>query len=241
MPRLKTLSLLAGFIAVLAVSATPASAWWKSTLGQTQGPVHFVAPGKFVDKGATFECPLNELKAQWYLQTKGQIKEHQKNGKQEPTTEGPHLNIQIKWGNKAFDCKTKAAGVENVAMNITACELQLVQQKGSLTATAGVVTPCLITVGEGASPLCALQIPAGMETQSGSNEGINVGLTTTVLENRLENQFDKGTINAGGKGSAPGEGIHVVQQGTHSLCPVATNEEAELLGLELEAEKVNAV
>jgi hypothetical protein len=239
--RLKTLSILVGIIAALAISATPASAWWKSTLGQTQGPIHFTEPGKFVDKGATVECPLNELKGQWYLQTKGQIKEHQKNGKQEPTTEGPHLNIQIKWGNKAFNCKTKAAGIEGVSTNVSACELQLVQQKGVFTATGGVVTPCLITVGEGASPLCALQVPAGMEAQPGSNEGINVGLTKTILENKLENQFDKVATKEGGKGSAPGEGVYVVQQGTHALCPVTTNEEGELTGVELEAEKVNAV
>jgi hypothetical protein len=240
----KTLSVVVGLVAMLAISATPASAWWRSTAkpAQTQGTIAVTAHGALTDGSAVIECPTNEIKAQWYLQTKGQIKEHQKNGKQEPTTEGPHLNIQIKWGNKTFNCKTKATGIENIATNVSACELQLVQQKGVLAATGGVVTTCVVTIGEGAKPLCVLAAVAGMEKQAGSNEGINVGLTTTVLENKLEtNQFDKVEVEAGGKGQLGGGGIYLSQQGTNALCPVSTNESGHLKGLEFEAEKIIAI
>ncbi len=237
MSRLKTLSVLAGIVAALAISAAPASAWWKST--QSQGTVKVITSGQFEDAGVPIVCPENEIKSTWHIQTAGQIKIHQKGGKQELTTEGPHLNIQVKWGNKEFDCKAKVSGTETVT-NVKACELQLVQAKEALVANGGVVTPCIIKIGNGTKAVCEFEVPSGMEKAPESNEGINVGLTETKLLNVGSNQLDEVEVAKGGKGQL-GTGIRVNQIPGHALCPVKTNEEASLKGLKFEAENVKEI
>jgi len=82
MLRLKLLSVLAGTIAALALSATTASATWTSNSGQTTGNITFQHSGEF-------KCNVAEMKAQWQIQGAGQLKEQQK-----ATTSGPHLQIQ---------------------------------------------------------------------------------------------------------------------------------------------------
>src|ERR1700686_4639563 len=96
MSRLKILSVLTGTLAMLALSAAPASAIWESNNGQATGTVHVLKSGEFTyATGATVKCPNTaEIKAQWQIQGAGQIKEQQK-----ITTKGPHLQIQVKeWG-----------------------------------------------------------------------------------------------------------------------------------------------
>jgi len=228
--RLKTLSILAGMIAVLAASATPASAWWESNTGQTQGTVRPIRAGEFIiGKGegeAKVTCLPEEVKAIWYLQTAGQIKEHQKNGKQELTTKGPHLHIQVKeWGK---GCVTKI-GKEVLASTVSPCEFQIVQAKESFIATGGVVTGCLLKIGS----LCEVQVPPGMEKAPESNEGINVGLKEITLENIGKNQLD--LVNV--KGS-----IYANSIGKNALCPLPKPiTTGSLVGLEFEAEGVKAV
>lgn len=229
--RFKTLSVLAGLVAVLAISATPASAWWKST--QTQGTVKVIEPGAFTDGTAIITCPKEEVKVQWSIQAAAQIK-----AAQTRVTEGPHLSMQVKWGNKEYDCLTKIAGSETET-NVTACELQLAQAKTSLIATGGVVTPCTIKIGKG-SALCELLVPTGMEKSANSNEGINVGLTETTLSNVGANQLDKVNTEKGGAGQL-GTGVRVNQIPGHTNCAVATNEKGALTGLEIEAENVKAI
>ena len=233
MYRLKILSILAGMIVVLAVSAAPASAWWESNTGQTQGTVMPIrAPEVILGKGegaTTFRCITEEIKAIWYLQTKGQIKEHQKNGKQEPTTKGPHLHIQIKsWGK---GCTAKI-DKETFVVEISSCELQWVQAKGSFTATAGFVTGCLLKFGTTKPPLCEIQIPPGMEKAPESNEGINVGLREVSLENIGKNQLDIVNVK---------ESILANSIGTNALCPLAKSFDMSIVGFELEAEGIKAV
>lgn len=233
MIRLKTLSLLAGMVAVLAVSATPASAWWQSASQSGTGKV--LASGSFKygnPSQGTVTCPKEEVKGIWSIQTKGQIKEQRVNGKQELTTFGPHLNIQVKsWG--AGCTATVGSTIFKAGeVEVKPCELQLVQQKESFTATGGVVTPCLVKIGIGVANLCEVQVPAGMEKQAGSNEGQNVGLLETKLSEVGANQLDK--VNT--------KGILAYSVGKNSLCTLThSTNTAELVGLEFEAEGVKAV
>jgi hypothetical protein len=240
MSRLKTLSVLAGIIASLAISVTPAYAVFKSKNGSTQGTGHAILSGsfKYASQG-TVECEPKTIEAKWQIQTAGQIKEHQINGKQEPTTEGPHLNIQIKnWGT----CKAIISG-STLPANVKPCELQLVQTaKGVLTATGGVVTPCIVKAGEPTKPTCEIQIPAGIETAAESGVGINVGLKENTLKNTAAGLLGKTNITGGGQGQLAGEGIYAESLAGHSLCPLKpVTEEATLSGLEVEAEGVEEV
>jgi hypothetical protein len=219
--RLKTLIGIAGVFAVLAISAAPASAWWEATGKQWKGPVRIISAGSFNDAGTPVECVANEIKATWSIQTKGQIKIHEKEGKQLQTKTGPHLHINIlSWG------KCKAAGT--VEAKVSPCELQLVQEKGILKATGGVVTPCIIKVE---ALGCTILVPAGMEKSPQSNEGLNVGLKEVELENNVNNQKDKVNIS--------GQILAILAAGGGG-CP-ATNSTASLTGLEFEVEGAKAI
>jgi hypothetical protein len=229
MSRLKLLSVLAGFVAVLAVSATPASAWWESNGTGTTGKAVVTESGTFIDKAgsvtAEVKCPPNEIVGTWSIQTKGEIKIHNKEGKQEETKFGPHLHLNItSWGP---NCVATIGGTKFKAgeVKVTPCELQLVQQKGSFTATAGVVTACRIEVS-----ICTIIIPAGMEKQQGSNEGINVGLKEVTLSNSGSNQIDKVNVT----------GIRAEKQ-ANALCPLPTLGEASLTGFVFTVEGAKAV
>jgi hypothetical protein len=242
MSRLKTLSIFAGMVAMLAVSAVPASAWWQSK--QSQGIIRVIRAGEFVvgegEHRLATKCPVEEVKAQFHIQTKGQLKNHgQESGKQEPTTFGPHLAIQVKsWGK---GCTTTVGkNPEGLKTEVEPCSLQLVQQKESLEATGGVISTCIVRI----PGLCELQIPAGMEKQPGSNQGINVGLKEITLENVKGGQIDKVNAHTGGldqKGEFT-DGIYANVRKLSANCVLPnliTN--AELLGLEFEAEGASAV
>jgi len=229
MYRLKVLSVLAGTVAMLALSATSASATWTSNNGQTTGNITVNTAGELTYPNSTVKCVASEIKAQWQIQGAGQIKEQQK-----ITTSGPHLQIQVKeWGKNCL-----AGGL--LPATVSECDFQLVQQAGSFTATAGVSKrTCVITVP---SISCTIQIPAGMEAPQGSGKGINVGLKSVALTNSGTNQIDKVTVNAGGQGQLAGEGIFASSSsGCANGGLVASTEEATLTGLEFTAEGVKAV
>jgi hypothetical protein len=231
MYRLKVLSVLAGTVAMLALSATSASATWTSNTGQTTGNITVNKSGEFKYPGALVKCPTTaEIKAQWQIQGAGQIKEQQK-----ITTSGPHLQIQVKsWGKSCL--ANEAAPAE-----ISECDFQLVQQAGVFTATAGVSKrSCVIAVP---ATSCSIQIPQGMEAPQGSGKGINVGLKTVALTNSGTNQIDKATISGGGQGQLPGEGIfgQSFGAGCATVGIAASSEEATLTGFEFTAEGVKAV
>jgi hypothetical protein len=239
MRQLKALGVLTGLVAVLAISATPASAWFKATT--STGTATVLASGEFKYAGqGTIKCPAKEIVATWAIQTAGQIKEHQINGKQELTTFGPHLHIVVtKWGpNCIAEIGTTKIGVGGVI--VKPCEFQLVQEKTSLVATGGVVTPCLVKIGTG-SPLCEIQVPAGMETSAESGKGINVGLSKIALENKGTNLLGKINATSGGTGQLAGEAVFAQSVGTNPLCTLKkVTEEATLTGVEAEATGVNA-
>jgi hypothetical protein len=219
---------LTGMIAVLAVSAAPASAWWEATGKQWKGSVNVIKSGEFVTEGAvkaTVVCPENEINAKWSIQTKGQIKIHEKAEKQLQTKTGPHLNFQIKWGKAC----TTALGADKVPVIVKDCELQLVQNPRSFTATVGVVKECVLKFS-----VCEIIVPAGMETEPQSNKGHNVGLEAVSLVNvgvGEPNQLDK--INV--------ENIQLYKPSNTPLCPVATNAIAKLIGAEWEVIGARAI
>lgn len=236
--RLKTLGVLAGFIAVLALSAIPASAEFKST--QSQGNINILNAGEFKDSGIPVTCPKEEIKAQYHIQTKGQIK-----GQQKQTTKGPHLLIQVKsWGTK---CKATVLGL-GIPTTVKPCDFQLVQrtsegqkEAGSpALASGGVATSCLLKIGVNPEePTCELQIPTGMETAQETDQGINVGLETAELKNSGANLIAKINATKGGKGQL-GTGIRVEPVGGKG-CPITSvNEGGTLTGVEGEAIGLNA-
>jgi hypothetical protein len=230
MSRFKALSVLAATIAMLAFSATSASAMWTSNTGQTTGNITVNKSGEFKYPSIIFKCVASEIKAQWQIQGAGQIKAQQK-----ITTSGPHLQVQVKsWGKGClFD---EAAPIE-----ISECDFQLVQQAGVFTATTGVSKRACVLAIPAAS--CTIQIPPGMEAPSGSGKGINVGLKSVALTNSGTNQIDKATISGGGQGQLPGEGIFGQSSGAGCAASgiAASSEEATLTGFEFTAEGVKAV
>jgi hypothetical protein len=229
--RIKALAILIGMAATFALSAAPASAWFSST--QTQGKVKVISSGEFAYAGQGFiKCPASEIEAQWHIQKKGPIKLQQ-----EVTTEGPHLQIQVKnWGSNCLaEIGTTKVGAGE--LKIKECGVQLVQVKGSLSPTGGVVTPCLIKLGS----LCEVQVPSGMETSSESDKGINVGLSKGKLENKASNIFGTINVESGGAGGLAGEGIFAESVGKNALCTLKkSTEEATLTGLEFELEGIKA-
>jgi hypothetical protein len=231
--KIKTLIILVGMAATVALSAAPASAWFSST--QSQGKIKVLNSGEFNYAGqGNVKCPAAEIEAQWHIQKTGPIKLQQ-----EATTEGPHLQIQVKnWGPKCV----AEIGTSKIAageVKVKECDFQLVQAtKGSTTPTGGVVTPCLIVIGA----LCEVQIPAGMETSSESGKGINVGLSKGLIENKGSNILGKVNAESGGTGGLAGEGIFAESVGKNALCTLKkVTEEATLTGLEGELEGVKAV
>jgi hypothetical protein len=226
--RLKSMSILAGMIAVLCVSAAPAAAWWEANSSATkeatgEGKAVVIKSGEFVDQKIPVICPAEGVTVTWSIQTKGQIKQHQVEEKQLKTKFGPHLNLAFKWGT---GCTSEILG-EKVKATVSDCELQLVQQKGSLVATGGVVTLCVVKAGP-----CVIQVPAGMEKQAGSNEGVNVGLKETKLVNKENIQLDE--VSVGGIQALRGSG-------SLSTCPLSNNETAELKGAVIEVIGAKAV
>jgi len=231
MSRLKTLSVLAGTFAMLAVSAAPASAIWESNNGQTTGTIKVIATGEYTYStgGASLRCPnVAEVKAQWQIQGAGQIKEQQK-----ITTKGPHLQLQVKeWGK----CEA-TIGTSKLPATVSECDFQLVQQAGIFTATGGVSkSPCVVK----AEP-CQIQVPIGMEKTQNSGTGINVGLKTISLSGVGKNQLDKANITEGGEAQG-GKGVFSQSTSGNPLCPLAgSSATGTLTGLEFEAEEVKAV
>jgi hypothetical protein len=225
------LSALVGLAAIVAFSATPAAAF-KS--GQKQGNINVIESGEFtLGTAVKVVCPPAEIKAQWHIQGKGQIKTQQTE-----TTQGPDMLVQVKeWGPS---CTTKVSGSAGVPTMIKACNLRLVQRQTTL-ASGGVGSPCLIKVGTGSEPTCEIQIPAGMETGVTTDQGINVGLLKTELGAGANM---KATVNVteGGIGQLEGEAIFGLKVGKNPICPVpAASEKYELRGLVFKAEGAESV
>ena len=198
---------------------------------QDEGNDKILKFGELKVAGAVVTCAASEIKGQWHIATNAQIKQTQKEA-----TKGLDLLLQVKnWGK----CSAKI-GKEAFGAEIKECDIRIVQVESEI-GYGGVVSPCFVKIGtEGKEALCELQIPAGMETEAESDEGINVGLKEATF-NKTAPLILKVNLATGGLGGAEGEGIFVQQIGKHLLCPVLkTTEEAELVGMEVEAEGVES-
>jgi hypothetical protein len=235
MSRLKTLSVLGGILAGIALSAASASAIWVSNNGSTRGIVAVKVPGQFNYAGqGTVKCPAVGIISQWVIEGSGQLKQQRK-----VTTSGPNLLLQVKsWGS---GCEASVGVVNNIKpVSISECNFLITQQAASLEPVFATVSGCLIKVGTGAPPLCEIQIPAGMESPT-SGRGINVGLKKTELKNETGDVFGKLNIATGGEGQRPGEGIFAESVGSNALCTLKpVTEEATLTGYEIEFSGIKA-
>ncbi len=79
-----------------------------------------------------------------------------------------------------------------------------------------------------------------METAAGSDQGINAGLTETKL---TKGANLKATVNItkGGTGGPTGEGIYYNASGINCTLPKPAAENAELVGMEIEGENLEAI
>lgn len=223
MSRFRILVGLVSVLSMLAISASPASANFQAK-AQWKGVVKVVKSGEFVDEKAVVKCPANEIEAQWSIQSKGVLGEHEKNGKQVQVKDGPQLHIKVtNWGKGCI--ATVALG--KLGAKVKPCELQIYQLPGSLKGTGGVATTCEIEISTAG---CTLTVPAGKETKPESDEGTNVGLKEVSLENKGENLFTTTSIT----------GV-TVEPNKEASCGVKTNSTSELKGLVALIEGVNAV
>jgi hypothetical protein len=175
MIKAKLVAVFSAIIAVLAISATPAFAEFQSNSAETHGTGK---SGEIVLEGggATLNCTSAD--GEWKIQTKGPILEHNKLGKQEPTTKGPHLNLTIsKWNG----CKAKSKEIKEVTPTVGACTLQLEQPAGSFTAKGGVVSACKVEI-KVLFFTCVITVPPANE-----QTGLNFGLVKNTLENSGSN------------------------------------------------------
>jgi hypothetical protein len=222
MLRVKMLVGLVGIFATLALSASPAFAEWQAK-GQSKGVVKIKSTGEFVyAENDTVKCPTKgNPEAEWSIQTKGPINEHEVGEKQKQTKTGPHLWIKVtKWGTEC----TATLGAIKAAAEVKPCEFQLVQLRGETKATAGVGSECIIKASA-----CEIKVAQGKES---TNE--NVGLPEVELKNEITssgtNQNDESKVM----------GVTATTNG--GLCPlVKTTKAAELLGLSFQLENVAAI
>lgn len=192
MIKLKLLVGLAFGVAILAMSAAPAGAWFRSLNQQkNQGPITFgvitLSTGS-----ATVSC--QSASGEWHIQTKGPWWEHEvKNqnpelSKQVKTIQGPHLYIKIhQWNN----CKAEVLAMK-IPATISQCIFQHEQElKGATTATTTFVSACAIKIPIG-KMACEIVVTPG------NHAGVNELLKGLKLENSGQNVL--GTIEM--------EGVH---------------------------------
>jgi hypothetical protein len=188
MTKIKLLAGLVVGLALMAMSATPAGAVFRSLNGTSQGPGESSATSLTVG-AAKVSCEKAE--GEWHIQSKGKFEEHEQNGKQIAQAKGPHLYIKVsKWNN----CKASISGI-GVGAKVGACEFQIEQeQEGVLKGTATVIHECQIqTAEEKGVKACTIHVFAGKESQkepinaflpgiSFENSGTSL-LTTSLVEN----------------------------------------------------------
>jgi hypothetical protein len=219
MTRLKVLMGLTLGVALIAVSAAPAGAWFKSrNQAKTQGLVSITGTTTLETGAAVVSCAT--ASGEWKIQTKGEWQEHEvkkpnpEESKQVKTTFGPHLNIKIYQWNT---CKSKVTGVEAKATKVSECSFQLEQpQKGVNTATATVIAPCVITATVGTS-ICEITVTPGnkegvnegLEKVTGVNSGQNLLATAAVelIHGKTSGTGCSGEEFKAGKFKSPTEGL----------------------------------
>jgi hypothetical protein len=175
--KIKLLTALIGVVAMVAMSAAPADALFKSRNGTSQGQAKIISPTTLTVGGAAgAKVTCQSADGEWHLQSKGQFKEHEVGNKQVATTEGPHLYIKIsKWNN----CTAEVSMIKvTTGVEVTPCAFQLEEeQKLAGKGTASVITACVVKV---LKPECIIEVFAGVESQT---EPVNAFLKEVSAEN----------------------------------------------------------
>lgn len=161
MTKLKVVIGLSAIVAAVAILPAPASAWFTSLNGKTQGQAKI--PGLTIKIGGSLgdRVVCETPNASWHLQSKGKIEEPQTKGNREATTKGPNLDLKVsKWSN----CKglvglnTPIEGIE-----AKACEYQLEQPKNGVD--EGTISIPVECVTKFTKPACEIIIPAAKEKE----------------------------------------------------------------------------
>jgi hypothetical protein len=222
--RFKVLILLAGMIAVLGVSATPAFAEFeanKEATGATEGKGKVLKSGEFVDGISTVTCPKEGITIVWSIQSAGNIKEHQKGTKQLKVKTGPHETLMVKWMKETetpkTKCEAKILGGGLGPAKVNPCKLQIVSEgkvgKEAKELKGGVEEECIVKTETGN---CEIKVPAANEAT-----GENWKLGNTTISNVGFNDVFKTNVT----GITANDGA--------PLCPASTHS-AELKEVELE-------
>jgi hypothetical protein len=188
MTKIKLLTVLITALVLLAMPAAPAGAWFKSrNQTKTTGSVKL---GKITIETSTVKVECTSASGEWSIQTKGQFKDHEQNGKQVKTTFGPNLYVKLqKWNN----CEGMLDGFKEPAA-VGNCTFQFQQEqknKGPADALVSVITPCRFGVIE---PLRCFDTLFPGEEQS----NINAFLKQVKAENSAKEAEVIATANVEG-------------------------------------------
>jgi hypothetical protein len=139
MIKIKLLTVLITALVLVVMPTAPAGAWFKSrNQTKTTGPVKL---GKTIIETPTMKVECTSAGGEWSIQTKGQFKDHEQNGKQQKTAFGPNLYVKLrKWNN----CQGTLSGFTEPAI-VENCTFQFQQEqkgKGPAEALVSVITPC---------------------------------------------------------------------------------------------------
>ena len=194
MIKAKLLAVFPAIVAVLAFSAAPAFAEFRSNSNSTAGSAKTV-PLVIEGGGATLEC--TSATGEWKIQSKGQLSEHEVGQKQIKQLKGPQQFIPL----TTTGCKAKTAEMKELKPTVSACTLHLQQQPGSLTANGAIVSECSIET-KVLFFTCKISTPAANE-----QTGVNFNLQKNALANSGNNLIvtaeDEG-ITSEPKGTCPG-------------------------------------
>jgi hypothetical protein len=172
MTKIKALFGLTALVALLAISAAPASAWFKSTSTKTSG---VGTAGKTTFTTGTLSVTCEKAEGEWKVRLKTT---------QAEALEGPHLNILAKkWNN----CKNSIFG----GATVKECEFQVEQPTKKLekefeaTATKGLLSE-VITGCEIKALGCTITVPSagntGLKKVTQETSGTNLIAKAEVSE-----------------------------------------------------------
>jgi hypothetical protein len=181
--RVKMAAIFAAMVAVLALSAVPAFAIFKSTNSKATGAGKS-GPVVLEGGGATLECTSAE--------GTGEIQ----NAEGKAATEGPTLLLKTATWN---GCKAKSSGIKEAKPKVKACTLALKQAAGETKAKGSVLTECTVETTV-LFLTCKISVPAENGTE-------NVNLMTNTLENSGGNLIVKAAdegVTTKPKGTCPG-------------------------------------
>jgi hypothetical protein len=183
MIKAKLLAVFIAMAAVLAVSATPASARFVSTNGKATGPIK---SGRIALEGGgiIIECASTE--------GTGTILSEEKEA-----TKGELLLLDIiKWNS----CKASSGSFKELVPKIKACSIRLHQRLGESKAKASMGECTIETTVLFAT--CTIHVPSAKES-----EGLNFALEKNTLENSGNNlivHLDDSGITTTTSGTCPG-------------------------------------